>query len=170
MLSAITDDPILLSLFRYWDARRGGRPMPERRDIDPLGMARSVLPFVTLAEYVEGGGRIRYRLVGTEIVRRFDWDFTGRHADEIMSGSYLAFINGLYRQMREHRAPVYSESLFRWDVSGHRLTRRIYLPLGDTDVQMGLIAQTFGEGYSNADAPRVSILAAPAPLQETRSR
>jgi hypothetical protein len=170
MLSAITDDPVLLSLFRYWEARRDGRPMPERRDIDPLGMERAVLPFVALAEFVEGGRRIRYRLVGTEIVRRFDLDFTGRHTDEFLSGSYLAFINELYRQMREHRTPIYSESAFHWDVAGHRLTRRIFLPLGDTDVRMALIGQTFGDGYSNAEAPRVSILAAPAPLLETRSR
>jgi hypothetical protein len=170
MLSAITDDPILLFLFRYWDARRGSRPMPERRDIDPLGMERAVLPFVALTDYVDGGRRIRCRLVGTEIVRRFGLDFTGRYTDEILAGSYLAFINGLFRQMREHRAPVYSESLYRWDVAGHRLTRRIYLPLGDADVQMALIGQTFGEGYSNAEIPRVSILTAPAPLHETRSR
>jgi hypothetical protein len=170
MLSAITDDPILLSLFRYWDARRTGRLMPERRDIDALGMDPAALPFVALAEYVDEGRRIRYRLVGTEIVRRFDLDFTGRHTDEFLAGSYLAFINGLYRQMREHRAPVYSESVFRWDVAGHRSTRRIFLPLGDTDVRMGLIGQTFGDGYSNAEAPRVSILAEPAALQVTRSR
>lgn len=162
MLHDFTRDPVLLSLFRYWDAQRGTRAMPERRDIDPVGMGNAVLPFVALAEYV--GGRIRCRLVGTEIVRRFGKDFTGRYLDEIVAGSYLAFLNDLFRQMHEHGVPVFSESLFRWDVGGHRLTRRIYLPLGDTEVRMGLIGQTFGEGYESLDQPRILILKAPGPL------
>lgn len=154
-----TGDPVLLSLFRYWDEQRGARTMPERRDIDPIGIGSRVLKSVALVEFV--GERVRYRLVGTEIVRRFGRDFTGQYMDELMTGSYLAFINDLFRKMREHRAPVFSESPYRWDVAGHRLTRRIFLPLGDTDARMSLIGQTFGEGYPITDQPKVLILTEP---------
>jgi hypothetical protein len=112
-----------------------------------------------LVEFV--GDRVRYRLVGTELVRRFGRDFTGQYMDELMAGSYLAFIDDLFRKMREHRAPVFSESPYRWDVAGHRLTRRIFLPLGDTEARMSLIGQTFGEGYPSTDELKVLILTEP---------
>ncbi len=159
MQQDFTSDPVLLSLFRYWDARRGARAMPGRRDIDPVRMGSAVLPAVALVEFV--GGRVRTRLVGTEIVRRFGRDFTGQYLDELMTGSYLTFINDLFEKMRAHRAPVFSESPYRWDVAGHRLTRRIFLPLGDTEVRMSLIGQTFGEGYPSTETPRVLILTEP---------
>jgi len=154
-----TSDPVLLSLFRYWETRRGARAMPERRDIDPVGMGSAVLPNVALAEFV--GSRVRYRLAGTEIVRRFGRDFTGEFMDELMTGSYLAFINDLFENMREHRAPVFSESPYRWDVAGYRLTRRIFLPLGDSEARMSLIGQTFGEDFPITEQPRVLILTKP---------
>ncbi len=159
MLQNFTSDPVLLSLYGYWDARRGARPMPERRDIDPIGMESAVLKSVALVEFI--GERVRYRVVGTEIVRRFGRDFTGQYMDELMTGSYLAFIDDLFHNMREHRAPVFSESPYRWDVAGYRLTRRIFLPLGDSEVRMSLIGQTFGEGYPSTDQPRVLILTEP---------
>jgi hypothetical protein len=160
MLQDFTNDPILLSLFRYWDHQRGARDMPERRDIDPVEMGSAVLPHVVLVEFV--GDRVRYRLAGTELVRRFGRDFTGLYMDEVIAGSYLDFINELFADMREHRAPVFSESPYRWDVAGYRLTRRIFLPLGDTDARMSLIGQTFGEDYPSTEQPRVLILTEPA--------
>ncbi len=159
MLQDFTADPVLLSLFRYWDTQRGTRAMPERRDIDPIGIGSSILKSVALVEFV--GDRVRYRLVGTEIVRRFGRDFTGQYMDELMTGSYFAFINDLFQKMREHRAPVFSESPYRWDVAGYRLTRRIFLPLGDTEAHMSLVGQTFGEGYPSTDQPRALILTEP---------
>ena len=134
MLRDFTSDPILLSLFRYWDHQRGQRAMPERRDIDPVEIGGAVLPHIVLVEFV--GGRVRYRLAGTELVRRFGRDFTGRYMDELIGGSYLDFINDLFSSMREHRVPVFSESPYRWDVAGYRHTRRIFLPLGDTDARI----------------------------------
>ncbi|NJN36642.1 MAG: hypothetical protein HC794_05755 [Nitrospiraceae bacterium] len=35
--------------------------------------------------------------------------------DEVMSGSYKDYVHALYRDLYRHRAPVFSDSVFRWD-------------------------------------------------------
>jgi hypothetical protein len=138
-------DPILGALYRYWNRRRGQRRMPDRRDIDPLELGPALLPHLGLMDIVEGARRVRYRLLGTAIVERFGLDPTGKFMDEVMSGSYSEYIHGLYRQLVNAGAPVFSESVFRWDAEGYLRTRRIYLPLthGGDHVAIALIGQVF---------------------------
>jgi len=116
MPELLADDPILGALYRYWSRCRGRRRVPDRRDIDPLQLGAKLLPHVGLMDIVDGGARVRYRLLGTAIVERFGADPTGKLMDEVMSGSYSAFIHGLYGDVVRARAPVFSESVFRWDV------------------------------------------------------
>jgi hypothetical protein len=160
MLESLTDDPILLSLHRYWREKRGARRLPVRGDIDPSEIERKVLPHIVLAEYVDAppaATRIRYRLVGTAMVSYFGSDFTGRFADEVMSGSYLAYIHSLFDDVRRERAAVYSESRFRWDAGGFRWTRRVFMPLGEDVPTQVLVGQTFG----GAGDPRTEPFRAP---------
>ncbi|HEY7610140.1 MAG TPA: PAS domain-containing protein [Alphaproteobacteria bacterium] len=138
-------DPVLSALYRYWNRCRGQRRMPDRRDIDPLALGPALLPHVGLMDIVDGGARVRYRLLGTAIVERWGSDPTGKFMDEVMGGSYGEFIHSLYRRLVRARAPVFSESLFRWDTGGFLRTRRLYLPLthGGEDVAIALIGQVF---------------------------
>ena len=145
-------DPILGTLYRYWNRRRDLRRMPDRRDIDPLELGPALLPHVGLMDIVDGGARVRYRLLGTAIVERWGSDPTGKFMDEVMSGSYRDYIHGLYRELVRARAPVFSESLFRWDAEGYLRTRRLYLPLthrgpkaadAAEEVAIALIGQVF---------------------------
>jgi hypothetical protein len=53
-------------LIDYWQARRGGRPMPRRADIDPTGFVR-LAPRAFIAQ-MEPGGDVRFRLAGEVIV------------------------------------------------------------------------------------------------------
>lgn len=55
-------------VYRYWDAQRGGRRMPARRDIDPSAI-KIALPYLLILA-VEGD-LFRYRLVGTQVVEDF---------------------------------------------------------------------------------------------------
>jgi hypothetical protein len=143
--SLLASDPILGALYRYWQKRRGERRMPDRRDIDPLDLGTALLPHLGMMDILEGGARVRYRLLGTAIVERWGSDPTGRTLDEVMSGTYCAYIYSLYRTLVQARAPVFSESLFRWDAEGYLRTRRLYLPLthGGSDVAIALIGQVF---------------------------
>jgi hypothetical protein len=144
-LELLAADPILGALYRYWNRRRDKRRMPDRREIDPLDLDPALLPHLGLMDILEGGARVRYRLLGTKIVERWGSDPTGRYMDEVMSGTYAAYIHSLYRTLVQARAPVFSESLFRWDAEGHLRTRRLYLPLthGGTEVAIALIGQVF---------------------------
>jgi hypothetical protein len=142
----LDNDAVLTALHAYWNHRRRGRAVPDRRDIDPVDIGPRLLPNVALVDVVDGGARFRNRLVGTAIVERWGVEITGRFLDETMrESSYRNFIHELYRDACRFRAPVYSSSLFRWDVGSHMVTRRLYLPLthGGGDVAMILVGQTF---------------------------
>jgi hypothetical protein len=142
----LDNDAVLIALHAYWNHQRRGRAVPDRADIDPVDIGAGLLPHVALVDVIDGGARFRNRLVGTAITERWGFETTGCFLDEIMSaGGYREFIHDLYRDACQHRAPVYSSSLFRWDVGSHMSTRRLYLPLtyGGTDIVMVLVGQTF---------------------------
>jgi hypothetical protein len=162
-------DPILLALAQYWAAQRQGRDFPDRAEIDPLGMPRSILPHLCLAEISDGGRQARYRLVGTEIVNRLGLDFTGRHASEVMTGDYHTFITSMFRAVCEYRAPIYSESQFRSDMALSR-TRRLLLPLGrnhGSRVELVLMGQTWPPSDCTEMQPLVCVLEAGGTFEET---
>ena len=141
--SRIREEPVLLELYTYWEAARGAKDVPDRRDIDPIAMPRFILPHLVLTE-IHDGPRLKLRLVGTEIVRQHRRDNTGRFCDEFLDGPYLEYLNSLYIELQRTRLPLFSESVFR-HVDTHLLASRLILPLtlGGTDVCMALMGQTF---------------------------
>ncbi len=76
-----------LDLYRYWLAKRGGRTMPARRDIDPTEIP-PLLPYLGIIEHADG--ELRYRLIGTALGQQLGRDVTGGTV-----GSYLRFAPGL---------------------------------------------------------------------------
>lgn len=141
----------LEALYDYWDSKREHGALPARADIDPIEL-RGLLRHVVLAEVVDGGERIRYRLVGTGMVERWGADFTGKHVDEIMQGSYRDFLMRLFQDSIDNQCAVFSRSQFRWDVGRSLDTSRLFLPLsedGET-VDMILIGQIFGDDVGSA--------------------
>jgi hypothetical protein len=151
---AIRDD-VLIALYDYWCSRKSGEKLPARADIDPVDMPRAALPYIVLMEVGGGENRIRYRLVGTAIVSEWGADVTGKYLDEVMEGTYLEFVRGLYIDVMEHRCAVLSESTFRWDVGKTVWAHRLYMPLasdGET-VDMVLIGQTFSRSDEPRDVP-----------------
>jgi hypothetical protein len=139
------EDPRLQRLYDYWRGMFPGEHLPARAEVDPTAIDASVLPFVVLADIIGGGRRIHYRLVGTNMVAEWGQDFTGRHIDEIMQGSYREFLEGLFADVVARRCAVLSESAFRWDVGGTTRTRRLFMPLAANGrtVDTVLIGQIF---------------------------
>lgn len=130
------DEPALAIVAAYWQARRQGRLMPDRADIDPLDLPPSLWPNLLITEPAGDRANWRYRLVGSAHVERYTYDFTGKTTDEIMHGSYRDYMNRIYDTAFHERVPVYSESVFRWDVEGYAATRRLMLPIshGEPDI------------------------------------
>ena len=66
----------LRALVSYWDARRAGRPMPARSDINPIDLEQH-LPRLILAEVLHEPLRFRLRIVGTELEDKLGRRMTG---------------------------------------------------------------------------------------------
>lgn len=102
--------PLIHELHDYWNAKRGGRAMPRRSDIDPSEIKR-LLPYVLLGEFAGDPVRLRYRLVGTEVVAVYGIDFTGQWLDEIDFGEQVEGGWPLqYRRMFDSRSPLYGSA------------------------------------------------------------
>ena len=96
----------VLQLLDYWQALRGARAMPARRDIDPTAIW-PLLPHIHLSEWYENPDRVRYRVAGTEVVASIGREISGHwltdfHTDPRDVAETLA----LYRTVIARRAPV----------------------------------------------------------------
>lgn len=162
------EHPIIEALHRYWEGKRGDRAMPARRDIDPLEMGAQLLPHLLLSDIMERGGRIRLRLVGTQVVKRFGFDPTGQHLDEALPGGYFGLLATLHRVVFAERRPVRSESMFRWGAS-HRLhVHQLLLPLsmGGSEPAIALVGLAFRS--DDVFPPQIRTLNEIATHSETR--
>lgn len=83
-----TDNAEQKLLLDYWSAKRGTRSFPARRDIDPVELPPRLLPniaIVTVGRCENTDAGFLYRLVGTNVVRYFGSDVTGRLFKDIFS-------------------------------------------------------------------------------------
>jgi len=147
-----------LDLFHYWRGKVEDGRLPSRALIDPVEIP-ALLRFLVLAEVSLIHEAVTYRLVGTENLRFWGKDFTGKRIEEQMQGDYLAYIKGLYLDCARFQAPVLGNSVFRWDAGRTLGTRRLFLPLS-TDarkVDMVLVCQVFDVGRKTPPDPMETI-------------
>lgn len=153
------DDPLLREIYAYWRRKRAARRMPSRRQIDPAEIPR-LLPHLVISEAVDGGRCFRYRLVGTAIARTIGFDPTGRSVDDVASGSYGAYINGLHRRSCEERVPIFAASPFIGAARGRQyFARRLALPLSEDDDAVNQILSMVI--FCFADRPPLTVLDRP---------
>lgn len=142
-----------IALFDYWEARRNGRPMPSRADIDPAELGR-LLANLMLIEASDGASRrYRYRLVGTRVVQATGEDRTGRHFDEVDFFQRFPEILDQYCAVMEQGRPQLMPEPFCNEAHGTVYdVERLMLPLGrgDGTVEMILVHFRFMSGpYSS---------------------
>lgn len=102
------------AVYRYWNEKRGSRPMPARADIDPVDLV-PYLPTIMLVDVrppalhhrrsITGGPVYVYRLVGTAEVDMRGQDPTGHQVETHGVGESLLAAMGNYDQVYESRAP-----------------------------------------------------------------
>jgi hypothetical protein len=98
-------------LYDYWDARRQGRRMPSRRDIDPTDIW-PLLPNIHMSDWFTEPDRIRYRLAGTELVASIGREISGRWLAEFHTDpADLDETLSLYRKVAAARAPVFGSTI-----------------------------------------------------------
>jgi hypothetical protein len=130
---ALLRSPLIHQLHDYWNAKRGGQAMPRRADIDPSEI-KPLLPYVLLGEFKDDPVRLRYRLVGTEVVTIYGVDFTGRWLDELDFGDQVEQgWAAQYRTVFESRRPLYGTARLH-ATSGMEMRYEFGLfPLGEED-------------------------------------
>jgi hypothetical protein len=93
----------------YLAAKAPPGRLPGRQHIDPTEIA-DLLPGLMLLDVVpQPGGepRFRVRLAGTEVIREFGSEMTGRFIDELLHGPSAPEIIGQYREIVRTRTPRY---------------------------------------------------------------
>jgi len=120
-------DPLIEALYRYWLSKSAGRPMPEKRDLDPTDIP-TLLPHILLWEVLSEGG-YRCRLAGTRIVEVHGRELKGMTAAEL-HGTANAEIQAEYDQVARTLTPHYVERSMSWYHREYRRYKRLLLPLG----------------------------------------
>jgi hypothetical protein len=105
----------LRQLAEYWRSKCSGAVLPSRQSIEPAEIVRH-LPWIFMADVIEGGTDYRYRLLGTGIVSANYRDATGRSFRELygadpakLAGARLGFDQALATA-----APVFTHGRAFW--------------------------------------------------------
>ena len=143
MPPVIANDPILSSLWRYWDMKRGRRRMPLRREIEPGEIPR-LLPHLQLVERIEGKG-FRYRLTGSATVQGYGFDPTGKFTHEILPPPRHRIASRHYSIVFDSGRALFARNSYVKDSYQMVIISRIILPLSldGEGVGMLLLGHTF---------------------------
>jgi hypothetical protein len=137
-------DPDLVDFYDYWSALCRQRPMPSRKDIDPLEIAPSHLPNVMLIEVFHDPRRYRYRLVGTNVVEASGKNRTGRYFDDVNFFKIHPLVMQQYDRIVETGQPLYSLEPFTNLRTGSNYdVDRLLLPLSTDGKQVDMVMVFF---------------------------
>lgn len=145
--------PKIAQVLRHWLGLRTGPGLPAHADIDPAAIMPA-LPHVMITGISHEPFRVRYRLVGTEIVRWSRVDFTNRYADELVfqddgrdwTEYYRIAVDarqpafGVTDWVEAGRSPLWIEFLIcPLSDDGHTINRCLaiedYEPMNDMDIE-----------------------------------
>jgi len=104
-LDGTIDNPNLLGLYHYWQAKRGSRRWPTRGDIDPLEMP-SLLGSIILIDVQHSPLRFRYRLTGTKLVQTAGYNLYGKGPEHIPNAEYRALVTDVLTRVATTGRPV----------------------------------------------------------------
>jgi hypothetical protein len=130
--------PLLRQLHEDWQARRRGRPLPARADFDPIDL-KYVLGKLLLVDVLREPLQFRFRLVGTELVKRLGVDLTGRTLDDYPDPEYREFLRQRYTAAVTARRPL-SSIQTRLILDGRlRRYEALLLPLASDGVTVDML-------------------------------
>jgi hypothetical protein len=146
-------NPVLYELLRYWDCKKGFRPIPARCDIEPLDLKRH-LGRLQLVDLEYDPFRQRFRLFGTTTASEFGYDLTGRYFDELYPPHQLAKWQSVYTWIANNRKPlrlfgelIIDPSPIGYPIAGSSSPRNtklanfevVKLPLSDDGVRVNMV-------------------------------
>jgi hypothetical protein len=123
----------------HWLMLRAEKPMPAKKDFDPISLPKS-LPHIAIAEVFHEPLRFRFRLVGTYINNLAGRDATGLWIDEHLYGERTEKILEVYSKCVNDRAPVATRRSILFSESEWTVVETLFLPFENGD---GLIDHVF---------------------------
>ena len=106
--------PKVRRMHEYWLAKRAGRAMPRRTDIDVLEL-RDCLGNLCLLDVVRGPPRrFRFRVDGSNLAALTGFELTGKFVDDVPDARYRDFLVTLYERVVATRAPVFLVKAEEW--------------------------------------------------------
>lgn len=125
------EDPRLAELLSYWRDKRGNRPMPAFKDIDPVEIPR-LLGYLWIHDYDPDSDRFRCRLMGESVRSAYESKVVGLDVETIVTPAAYPVVAARYRAVLS--IPAVGHGTGR--IYGHTIGRvgvgeRLYLPLAD---------------------------------------
>ena len=163
MVSTELRFPQHIELYRYWDAKRGQRSMPSRRDLDP-GEIPTLLSHLMIVDKLEG--QLRYRLVGTAVAAHFSRDPTGLFVGEnVLPPEYAASLRNTYEQVWSGGQPLFTTTVHRSNSSqAIEVSARLLLPLGtDEQANVNMIIVSRVSRFAGPRVLKTSVLSDTVP-------
>jgi len=128
------EHPKVKRMHDYWLAKRAGRAMPSRSDVDPLELRDCLGNLCLLDVTRDTPPRFKFRLDGSVVALATGFDLTGKFVDEVPDVTYRDFMAAIYRRVAETRAPLFLINEEDW--KGYNIwVTSVTLPLssdGDT--------------------------------------
>ena len=131
----------LRALFEYWRAKRVGRKMPARADLDPSEL-KMMLPSMILVDVTYddvGKPDFVYRLLGTHEVEVRGENPTGRRVAENFFGPSLENVLGCYMTVIENKQPYLDDDYYVRDGDYYADEANIFLPLSNDGERINMI-------------------------------
>ncbi|MBI1245275.1 MAG: PAS domain-containing protein [Alphaproteobacteria bacterium] len=137
----------LRRFFDYWDAKRAGRPMPARANIDPLEFSWA-LGDVSLIDVLPEGD-FRWRLDGSNSAAFFGTEMQGRRLSEYPHPQFIEPMRAILMRPVETGEPVfitrvYAKDARRWNYDS------LLLPLGEDGAHVDMLVQMLDIGRPHA--------------------
>jgi hypothetical protein len=143
-------DDRLEDLFAYWNLKRGNRPAPSRRDLDPRDIAR-LLPCLHLIDVEREPLRFRHRLVGSELIDILGRNVTGKYVGDGLYGRAAGEIFDTMKTLTTQLRPFRRRARLEWHRADRLTMEALELPLVDENGQVNMIL--CGRSFSLADPP-----------------
>jgi hypothetical protein len=135
--------PVARELYATWWRLPRQSGVPDRASFDPMAIAR-FLPVVSLLQRF-GDAEWRFRLVGTELERRWARSLTGRNIIELVAPALTAALRRELAEVSERPCGSWSRRRLEFDSGRLATVETLRLPLRAADGSVSLILSCSGE-------------------------
>lgn len=130
--------PQTLAFYAYWEAKRRGRSMPARADLDPVDMA-PWLTGIQLIDVLENPRQLRYRLVGSVETDMRGFSHKGKLVDDAFFAVSKEEALRNYNLTIDGRTMVYDWAQYK-SARGYDVSQEtIFLPLSNDADRVNMV-------------------------------